>query len=735
MAVPFNRLELEMKVSTEVTLGGKMFTYETGQFAKQADGSVMVRYADTMVLATVVSMREPDEERDFFPLQVEFREKTSAAGKIPGGFFKREGRPTEKEILSSRLIDRPIRPMFPEGYRNETQILVTVYSSDMQHDGDVLGACAASAALMVSDIPFDGPIAEVRVGRINGQFLINPTHEQLNQSDCDITVAGTMDSIVMVEGGSLELTESEVLDALKFAHEEIRNLCKGQVELAKIVRKEKREIMIPEIPSGLEDEVRSLTGSRLKELSQTVLTKEERNSATRKVYEEIQTALAEKYPEKQKVIENAIHEIEKDAMRSMILDQGKRLDGRSLTDIRSIFCETGLLPRTHGSSLFTRGETQSLTTATLGTKMDEQILDGLIPDATKRFMLHYNFPPFSVGEVGRVGSPGRREIGHGNLAERALVEMTPAESEFPYTIRIVSDILESNGSSSMATVCAGSLALFDAGVPMKKAVAGIAMGLVKEGDRVAILSDILGNEDHLGDMDFKVAGTRDGITAFQMDIKIKGISFAVMEQALAQAKEGRMKILEIMDATIPEPRQVLSPYAPRLQTIRIPVDMIGLLIGPGGKNIRQLVKDTGAEINVEDDGTVTIAAVGDESAQKAIAAIERLTELPEVGKTYLATVKRIMDFGAFVEILPGKEGLVHISQLDVNRVAKVDDIVKLGDQIEVKLMKIDEEGRLNLSRKALLAGGENAEEEMNRPRERRPRRDGRGGRDSRPRRH
>jgi len=723
-----------MKETTEVTLGDKVLTYETGRFAKQADGSVMVRYADTMVLATVVSLREADEEKDYFPLQVEFREKTSAAGKIPGGFFKREGRPTEKEILSSRLIDRPIRPMFPEGYRNETQILVTVYSSDMQNDGDVLGACAASAALMVSDIPFDGPIAEVRVGRIKGEFIINPTHDQLNESDCDITVAGTSDSIVMVEGEAKEYPEADVLKALKFAHEEIRKLCQGQVELANAIRKSKRQIVAPDIPAGLEAEVKSLAESRLKELSQIVLTKEERSEATKKVYDEVKSALAEKYPEKEKTIENVVHDIEKHAMRSTILAQGRRLDGRGLTDIRPITCEIGLLPRTHGSALFTRGETQSLTTGTLGTKMDEQILDGLTPDATKRFMLHYNFPPFSVGEVGRLGT-GRREIGHGNLAERSLVNMVPDETEFPYTIRIVSDILESNGSSSMATVCSGSLALFDAGVPMKKAVAGIAMGLVKEADKVAILSDILGNEDYLGDMDFKVAGSKDGITAFQMDIKIKGISFAVLEQALVQAREGRLKILDTMAETINAPRAELSPHAPRLQTMKIPVDMIGLLIGPGGKNIRQLVKDTGAEINIEDDGTVTIAAVGNESAQKAVAAIERLTELPVVGKSYMATVKKLMDFGAFVEILPGKEGLVHISQLDVNRVAKVDDVVKLGDQIEVKLVKIDEEGRLNLSRKALLVGGENAEEEMNRPRERRPRRDGPGGRDSRPRRH
>lgn len=719
-----------MKVIQEVTVGGKVLTFEMGRFAKQADGSVMVRYADTMVLATVVSAREPKEGQDFFPLQVEYRERTSAAGKIPGGFFKREGRPTEKEILSSRLIDRPIRPMFPSDYKNETQVIVTVYSSDMQNDGDVLGACAASAALMVSDIPFDGPIAEVRVCRIDGSFVVNPTHDQIAQSDCDIIVAGTEDSIVMVEGEAKELSEETMLEALKYAHEEIRVICQAQKELASKINKSKRTIQVPEIPEGLAADVRNYAWEKLKELSRTVLTKEERSEATKKVYDEVQSALVEKYPEKESYVENLVHDLEQKAMRSTILEGKKRLDGRGLTDIRSITCEVGLLPRTHGSSLFTRGETQSLTAATLGSKVDEQIIDGLMPEATKRFMLHYNFPPFSVGEVGRVGFTGRREIGHGNLAERSLFNLIPPESEFPYTIRIVSDILESNGSSSMATVCAGSLALFDAGVPMKKPVAGIAMGLVKEGNDIAVLSDILGNEDHLGDMDFKVAGTADGITAFQMDIKIKGISLEILHQALEQAKKGRLSILNVMNETLDQPRESLSQYAPRLYTVKIPVDMIGLLIGPGGKNIRQLVKDTGAEINIEDDGTVTVAAVGQESADMALIAINRLTEVPEIGKIYTATVKKIMDFGAFVEILPGKEGLVHVSQLDVTRVAKVDDVVKLGDSIEVKLIKIDNEGKLSLSRKAVLQGSDFVPpEDTNRSRDSKPRRDSRNRRD------
>jgi polyribonucleotide nucleotidyltransferase len=709
---------MSMPITKEIQIAGKTLQFEVGRFAKQADGAVMVRYADTMVLATVVSEREPKLDQDFFPLQVEYREKTAAAGKIPGGFFKREGRPTEKEILSSRLIDRPIRPLFPKGYKNETQILVTVYSSDQEHDGDVLGACAASAALMVSDVPFEGPIAEARVGRINGQFIINPTYSELEKSDMDVTVAGTLDSIVMVEGEAREVSEKDLLEALTVGHQAIKQICQVQIELAQQMGRPKRPTTAVLIPEELRNDVRSLVGDRLRELSRTVLAKEQRAEQTEKVYEEVQQALAEKYPDQSLLINEILHDLEREAMRTTILTEGRRLDGRGLRDIRPITCEVGLLPRTHGSALFTRGETQSLTTTTLGTKLDEQILDGLLPETTKRFMLHYNFPPFSVGEVGRVTGVGRREIGHGNLAERALKNLIPGEEEFPYTIRVVSDILESNGSSSMATVCAATLSLFDAGVPLRRAVAGIAMGLVKEGDNVAILSDILGNEDHLGDMDFKVAGTSIGVTAFQMDIKIKGISFEILERALEQAHEGRLHILEVMNRTLDRPRPEISRYAPRLQTIKIPVDMIGSLIGPGGKNIRQIVKDTGAEINIEDDGTVVIAAVEKEAADRALEAISRITEQPEVGKVYQATVKRIMEFGAFVEILPGKEGLVHISQLDVNRVGRVEDVLKVGDKIEVKLMNIDNEGRLNLSRKALLPGGEKAHEEMSRPRER-----------------
>jgi polyribonucleotide nucleotidyltransferase len=686
----------------DIELDGRVLTIESGKFAKQADGAVMVRYADTMVLATVVSAKEAVEGQDFVPLQVEYREKTSAAGKIPGGFFKREGRPTEKEILSSRLIDRPIRPLFPKNYRHETQVLVTVYSSDQEHDADVLGAIGASAALLISDVPFDGPIAEVRIGRVDGRHVINPTLAQLEKSDMDLVVAGTAESVVMVEGEARETSEAEFLEAMKVAHEAIKRIISAQLEFAQGIAKPKRQIETDSADPALVTEVSALIGERIKNLNRSVLSKDERSRQREGIETELKQQLAEKYPEKDHLISQVLHDIEREDMRLMILDEGRRLDGRPFTEIRPITCEAGLLPRTHGSSLFTRGETQSLTTVTLGTKPDEQLIEGLFPESTKRFMLHYNFPPFSVGEVGRVGGPGRREVGHGNLAERALKNLVPPETEFPYTIRVVSDILESNGSSSMATVCAGSLALMDGGVPIQKAVAGIAMGLVKEEDRVAILSDILGNEDHLGDMDFKVAGTRDGITAFQMDIKIKGISFEILEHALQQAREGRLKILDIMDQTIARPRKDISSYAPRLTSLKIPVDMIGAVIGPGGKTIRHIVQESGAEVNIEEDGTVVIASVNKESTDRAREMIERITEVPEVGKVYKATVRKVMDFGAFCEFLPGKEGLLHISQIDTRRINKVADVLKVGDVVEVRLIKIDDEGRFNLSRKVLL---------------------------------
>jgi polyribonucleotide nucleotidyltransferase len=692
-----------MIVKKSVQIGNYTLEFETGRFAKQADGAVMIRYADTMVLATVVANKQPKEGLDYFPLQIEFREKMSAAGKIPGGYLKREGRPSDKEILSARLIDRPIRPMFPENYHCDTQVIVTVYSSDQQNDADVLGACAASAALMISDSPFDGPIAEVRVGRVDGQFLLNPTFAELEKSDMDVIVAGTISSILMVEGDSREISEKDMLAALAFGHETIKKICQIQLEFAAEVKKTKRVVEPKVYDPALLAEVQSLATEKLREAANTVSAKEERSAKRNEIVTGVLDTLKEKYPEQEAVIEEILHDIEKREMREMILGKKKRLDGRGLADVRQITIETAVLPRAHGSALFTRGETQSLTTVTLGTKDDEQNTDGLIEFKPRRFMLHYNFPPFSVGEVGRLGTTGRREIGHGNLAERALKNLIADEKEFPYTLRIVSDILESNGSSSMATVCAGSLALFDAGVPLKKACAGIAMGLVKEGDRIAILSDILGDEDHLGDMDFKVAGTVDGITAFQMDIKIQGITLEIMATALEQAKAGRLHKLEKMNAAIDKPKPALSSYAPRFTTIKIPTDLIGSVIGPGGKMIRSIVADSGASsINIEDDGTIQIAAISQEASDKALALINAITAVPEPGTIYKATVKRIMDFGAFAEILPGKEGLIHISQLDIKRVAKVSDVVKVGDVFDVKLLEIDEKGRMNLSRKALM---------------------------------
>ncbi len=690
-----------MIVRKEVEIGGKIFSIETGRYAKQANGAVMVRYADTMVLVTAVATEEAKEDQDFFPLQVEYREKTSAAGKFPGGYIKREGRPTEKEILSSRLIDRPIRPLFPENFKNETQVIAFVFSHDGENDADVLAAVGASAALTISDIPFDGPAAEVRVGRLNGHLILNPTIQQLKESNIELVVAGTSDSIMMVEGESKEISEVELLEALKFAHEEIKKIIQLQIELREAAGKPKREAKIVEVDESLKKDVYDLAKGKFKEIVHSILSKEERSSKNKELAEFVKTSLAEKYPEKEKAIGEILHDLEKELMRSRILSEGIRLDGRNTKQIRPITIELGILPRTHGSALFTRGETQSLTTVTLGTKNDEQIIDGLVDEYTKKFMLHYNFPPFSVGEVGRMSGVGRREIGHGNLAERSLKVLMPSEEIFPYTVRIISDILESNGSSSMATVCAGSLGLMDAGVPLQKPCAGIAMGLVKEGDQYSILSDILGNEDHLGDMDFKVAGTSDGITAFQMDIKIQGISFEIMEKALAQAKEGRLHILGIMNEAIKSPRESLSPLAPRLITMKVDQDQIGLIIGPGGKTIQGMQRLFGVDINIDDDGTINIASPNKESATKCKEYIKKMTATPEVGEVYDGIITKIMDFGAFVEILPGKEGLLHISQIDNKRVNKVTDYFKEGDKVTVKLVKI-ENGKFSLSRKDLL---------------------------------
>ncbi|MDP2302238.1 MAG: polyribonucleotide nucleotidyltransferase [Ignavibacteria bacterium] len=700
-----------MLVSKEIIIGGKTLSIETGRYAKQANGAVMVRYGDTQVLVTACASEEAKPDLDYFPLQVEYREKSSAAGKFPGGFFKREGKPTEKEVLSARLIDRPIRPLFPDTYRNETQVIALVFSYDGENDPDVLGAIGASAALAISDIPFDGPIAQVRVGRINGELILNPTHLQLGESDIELVVAGTADSIMMVEGEAKEVGEDVMLAALKFAHAEIVKIVQLQNELVTACGKTKREVVSAEVNTELIAEVKTLATEKLKNIVSSILAKEERSKANKELNSEVKTALSEKYPDQEKAIGTIMHDLEKDIMRGRILTEGLRLDGRNTTQIRPITVELGVLTRTHSSALFTRGETQSLSTLTLGTKNDEQIIDGLLMEHTKRFLLHYNFPPFSVGEVGRMTGVGRREIGHGNLAERSLKNMIPSEEKFPYTIRLISDILESNGSSSMATVCAGSLALMDGGVPVKSAVAGIAMGLIKEDDKFAILSDILGNEDHLGDMDFKVAGTAEGITALQMDIKIQGISFEIMEKALAQAKDGRLHILGIMNEAISQPRESISHYAPSLITIKVETDQIGLIIGPGGKTIQGMQRLFGVEIHISDDGSVNIASPNKESATKCKDHIKAMTATPEVGEIYDGLVTKIMDFGAFVEILPGKEGLLHISQIDTKRVNKVTDYLKEGDRVKVKLLKV-ENGKFSLSRKELLTASEGAQEEV-----------------------
>lgn len=705
-----------MVVKKEIEIGGRIFSIETGKYAKQANGSVMVRYGDTMVLVTAVASSEAKEGLDYFPLQVEYREKTSAAGKFPGGYIKREGRPTEKEILSARLCDRPIRPLFPSSFVNETQVVAMVFSYDGENDADVLAACGASAALAVSDIPFDGPMGEVRVGRIGGQLIVNPTHEQIKLSDIELVVAGTADSIMMVEGESKEVSEQELLDALKFAQQEIKKIVDLQNQLKAEVGKTKWIVAEKIVDANLKKDVYDLAEVKFKEIVYSILSKEERSAKNKELAEFAKQSLAEKYPEQEKFIGEILHDMEKDLMRERILKEGIRLDGRNTKQVRPITIELGNLPRTHGSALFTRGETQSLTTVTLGTKNDEQTVDGLLEEYSKKFYLQYNFPPFSVGEVGRMSGVGRREIGHGNLAERSLKQVVPADDVFPYTVRIISDILESNGSSSMATVCAGSLAMMEAGVPVTKAVSGIAMGLVKEGSDYAILTDILGNEDHLGDMDFKVAGTSDGITGFQMDIKIQGISFEIMEKALHQAKEGRMHILGKMNEAISKPKDSLSPYAPRLITMNVATDQIGLIIGPGGKTIQGMQRLFGVDINIDDDGTIHIASPNRENAQSAKEYIKKLTATPEVGEVYDGVVTKIADFGAFVEILPGKEGLLHISEIDNKRVNKVSDYLKVGDKITVKLLKV-EGGKFSLSRRKLLTEAAEKEAKNNPPAE------------------
>ena len=685
----------------EIEIGGKLFTIETGRFAKQANGAVMIRYADTMVLVAAVAASKPAEGLDYFPLQVEYREKTSAAGKFPGGYIKREGRPSEKEILTARLIDRPIRPLFPKEFKNETQIIASVFSSDGENDADMLAAVGASAALTISDIPFDGPMAEVRVGRINGEFIINPTFEQVKQSDIELIVGGTIDSILMVEGESKEISEKELLDALEFAHTTIKKLVQLQIELKELSGKTKFEFKSKDSDENLKKEVYTLAKEKLREIYYSDTSKQERQAEKNVVQNFILETLKDEYEGQEKVIKEIIHDIESEIIRKRILNEKVRLDGRNEKEIRDISIQLGVLTRTHGSSLFTRGETQSLTSLTLGTESDEQTIDGLGEEYSKKFMLHYNFPPFCVGEVGRMFGVSRREIGHGNLAERALKFVIPSEEKFPYTIRLVSDILESNGSSSMASVCAGSLALMHAGVPVEKAVSGIAMGLVKEGDEFVVLSDILGDEDHFGDMDFKVAGTSDGITAFQMDIKIQGISFEIMQKALEQAKVGRLYILGKMNEVISKTNETMSPFAPRLVTMSVATDQIGLIIGPGGKTIQGMQRLFNVDVNINDDGLIKISSPNKDNAEKCKEYIKQLTATPEVGDIYDGVVTKIMEYGAFVEILPGKEGLLHISQIDNKRVEKVSDHLKEGDKIKVKIIKT-ENGKFSLSIKELL---------------------------------
>ncbi|MBI4514385.1 MAG: polyribonucleotide nucleotidyltransferase [Deltaproteobacteria bacterium] len=688
------------KVETE--WAGRPLTIESGRLAKQADGAALVQYGETCVLATAVATRSPREGIDFFPLTCDYQEKTFAAGKIPGGFFKREGRPAEREILISRLIDRPIRPLFADGFVCETQVIATVLSADRENDADIVALIAASAALHVSDIPFLGPICAVRVGRLNGQLTLNPFQSQYEGSDLSLVVAGTADSIVMVEGGANGLPEDVMLEALYFGHQGMQPILKLQEELRQALGKPKRTVAATAHTSNLIERVDAVATPRVtKALERTA--KQERVNAVKDAAQQTLAALAAEFPGRDKEIKEAFEEVERRIVRAVIIHDGKRIDGRGLKDVRPVSCEVDVLPRTHGSALFTRGETQALVVATLGTGADEQKIDALIGEHYKKFMLHYNFPPFSVGEVRPLRGPGRRDVGHGALAERSVLPILPAEEEFPYTIRVVSEVLESNGSSSMATVCGSSLALMDAGVPTKGPVAGIAMGLIKEGAEVRILTDILGDEDHLGDMDFKVAGTREGITGLQMDIKVRGVTREIMHQALQQAREGRLHILEVMNRTIASARKDLSQHAPRIVTLKIKPDKIRDVIGPGGKVIRAIVEESGAKIDIEDDGTVFIASSDGASLQKAIDRIEAITAEAQVGKIYKGKVRKIMDFGAFVEIMPGTDGLVHISQLAPGRVQKVTDVLQEGDEVMVKVLEVDRQGKIRLSRKEALA--------------------------------
>ena len=690
-----------MTKTVAVEFRGKELSLETGKMARQADGSVVARYGDTVVLATAVSSKTPREGIDFFPLTIDYLEKTYAAGKIPGGFFKREGRPTEKEVLTSRLIDRPHRPLFPKGFSCETQGIVNVLSYGDENVADVLGITSMSTALHISDIPFDGPVAAVRIGRIDGVFVINPDLEEVEQCDVNLVVAGTEDAVAMVEGSAQEMSESDLLEAIDLAHAEIKKLCRVQNDFREKVGKPKRSFTVPVKDEALKNKVKELSLQKITEAI-VIPDKLRRQTALDEILKEIIKLLNTEEKDIAKDIAAVFNDIEKNLVRDMILTKNVRADGRTPDQIRPISAEVGLLPRTHGSALFVRGETQCLAVVTLGTTDDEQRIDSLEGETSKSFMLHYNFPPFSVGEVKPLRSPGRREIGHGILAERSIRAIMPSKTDFPYTVRIVSDTLESNGSSSMASVCGGTLALMDAGVPITAPVAGIAMGLIKEGDRVVVLTDILGLEDHLGDMDFKVTGTEKGIAAFQMDTKIGGISREIMEKALEQARQGRLFILNKIKETMTEPRKELASHAPRIYTMQIKQDKIREVIGTGGKVIRGIIEKTGVKINIDDSGLISIAASDGEAAQKAIDIINGIIAEAEIGKIYLGKVKKIMDFGAFVEILPGTEGLCHISQLSDKRVANVTDEVREGDEILVKVIEVDKMGKIRLSRKEAM---------------------------------
>ncbi len=685
----------------ETEFNGRRLTLETGLLAKQSDGAVLARYGDTVVLATVVAAKKQSEGIDFIPLTIDYQEKAYSAGKIPGGFFKREGKPSEKEILTSRLIDRPLRPLIPKGFFYETQGIVSVLSYGDENISDVLGIIAMSSAMMVSDIPFNGPVGAVRVGILDGKLVANPGLMESERLDLNLVVAATDDAIVMVEGGGNEISEEQLLKALQFAHEEIKKTIHVQHEIRNIAGKKKGEIIENSFDMELISNIERYAMNKIKECIR-IPGKQQRQSALDMLLEETINVIN---PERDKIREISMifNELEKKFVRSMILNEEIRADGRKPDEIRPIYCMVGILPKTHGSALFVRGETQALSAVTLGTHEDEQKIESLEGETFKSFMLHYNFPPFSVGEVKPLRSPGRREIGHGALAERGLKPVIPPKEVFPYTIRVVSDILESNGSSSMATVCAGTLAMMDAGIPIKKPVAGIAMGLIKEGDRYVILTDILGLEDHLGDMDFKVTGTEDGITAFQMDVKVGGISEEIMREALEKAKIGRLYILEKMREVMQEPRKELAPHAPRIYTIQIKPEKIRDVIGTGGKIIRGIIDQTGVKIDIEDNGVINIASNDEASAKKAIDIIKGIVEEPEVGKIYLGKVKRIVDFGAFVEILPGTEGLLHISEIAHKRISKVTDVLKEGDEVLVKILEIDKLGRIKLSRKSALS--------------------------------